>query len=77
MAIKAARLSVDWWRVITDLNYCGYSTTAIGVSLSVPSSTVRTWRGGASPRHECGEALIDLWASVTQKSRDSVPRVRL
>lgn len=67
---------VDWWRVITDLGYAGYTRAAVGVAVGVSKSTIHGWHSGATPRHGDGEALIELWASATGNSRESVPRVR-
>jgi hypothetical protein len=70
--------SIDWFRVIADLNGSGYTYPSIAASVGgVSKNTIRNWRDGSAPRFDEGERLIALWAQVTAKSQETVPRIKL
>lgn len=66
--------SVSWWHVIVMLERHGYTHGAIAASIGSSRSTVEGWKNkNASPRHEDGESLIDLWCAVMQQGREGLP----
>jgi len=66
---------IDWWRVIIDLGYCGYSHQRIADELLVGKSWVAGVKNtGHEPRYRDGEMLLDLWAQAMQKPRSDAPR---
>ena len=66
---------IDWFRVLTDLDRRGYTLGIVGATLSIPYSTLYAWRAGGEPRHQEGEAIVGLWARVTQRHGADVPRL--
>lgn len=68
---------VDWWRVITDLNYAGYSNGRIAEELLLVSKTwiARLRNENTEPRHRDGEMLLDLWARVMRCQASDAPRL--
>lgn len=52
---------VDWFRILADLQYAGFSNADVAKILGVSASTVRTnWKRGRMPRHHDGQALLAL-----------------
>ena len=52
---------VDWFAIISDLKKQGISGREIARRLGISSSTVITWKQGASPRYEKGVQLLEIW----------------
>lgn len=68
-------LPVSWWHVIVALERHGYTHGAIAAAIGSCRSTVAGWKNsGASPAHDIGECLIQLWQTVTGNTREDVPR---
>ncbi len=64
---------IDWVSVIYQ---CRMSDQKIANHLAIPPARVRGWRQyGYQPRHDDGQALLALWAAVTENSRESAPTV--
>lgn len=63
---------VDWFRLLSDLDYAGHSNHAVSEICGIPYSTLRDTKGGAAPRHDNGEALCLLYVHILQKP---VPRL--
>ena len=74
LSAEKLRIRVDWFRVIVDLERCGYRHADMAASIGSAKSTLVGWKKGSRPSYDEGERLIELWCSVTAKSRDSVPR---
>ena len=61
----------DFYRMILDLNKCGWTHEKIAFVLPVSgASTVSEWARGGIPNYENGEALIQLWRTETGVSRE-------
>lgn len=70
------RVRVDWWRVIVDLGYQGYSHQRIADELLVSKSWLAGVKNaGHEPRHHDGEMLLELWARATRRPTAEAPRV--
>lgn len=72
-----ARISprIDWWRVIVELGYQGYSHQRIADELMVGKSWVAGVKNsGHEPKHGDGEMLLELWARVLGKPMSEAPR---
>ena len=67
------RDEVDWFRVITDLQYLGMTTLEAAQRLSEPESSLRSWKNGSEPRYSSGKRLLDLWCDMTGKSLQGAP----
>lgn len=68
---------VDWWQVVVDLCNNGHTIASIAISVGSAHTTVIDWKNkGATPRFNEGDALVELWCSITGNSRESVPRLR-
>jgi hypothetical protein len=66
---------IDWWRVIVDLGYQGYSHQRIADELLVGKSWVAGVKNsGHEPRHRDGEMLLALWSQVMSKPATDAPR---
>lgn len=65
---------VDFFRVLCDLKYAGYSTSAVSVILNLPESTVRTWKSAGDdgkrriPNYDDGRALVMLYEQVFRRN---------
>ena len=71
---KIVVLPVDWFRVITDLKYVGWSHKAIADAIGVTgSSTISSYTADVSPRYENGEKLVLLWRKETNQY--NLPRI--
>lgn len=67
---------VDWWRVITDLNYAGYSNGRISAELLVSKSWVAGVKNdGTEPRYRDGEMLLALWSKAVGKPAAEAPKM--
>lgn len=68
------RPTVSWWHVVVSLERHGYTHSAIAAAIGSKRTTVQNWKNNnASPRHEDGEQLIELWCAVMQQGRDKLP----
>lgn len=67
---------IDWFALIVELERSGYPHNAIATFVGVSRRTVGSWKQGARPKFEEGEAAIGLWSQVTGKRQDSAPRVK-
>ncbi len=80
MRISVAKIEVprvDWWRVVTDLQARQYTKDHIHHAVGRSASWVLTLKNlDCEPRHRDGQALLQLWSSVTEKPIDQAPRVR-
>lgn len=73
-ARTAPRSTVSWWHVVVSLERHGYTQSAIAAAIDSKRTTVLNWKNnGASPRHEDGERLIELWCAVMFKERNDLP----
>lgn len=79
MRLSVARIRVpriDWWRIIMDLQAHQYSKDhihhAIGRS---PSWVTHVKNKACEPKYRDGQALLTLWATVTERPIESAPRV--
>jgi hypothetical protein len=69
-----SRVRVDWFRVMAELQGCGYNIANIAAAIRVPKSTMMGWRNlSAEPRHADGERLVELWMEVLDLPRDALP----
>lgn len=73
MLIRVIETRINWFAVFDQLKRLGWSLHSIEQRLHVPKSTLIGWKLGAEPRHSEGELLINLWQSVTQQSRGTIP----
>lgn len=71
----ATESRVDWFRVITDMQYCGWSHGRICRTLGRHKSWLAMIKNtpGAEPRFRDGQSLIELWHHVTGKPLDLIP----
>lgn len=59
---------VDWFFIITDLQRVGVYPEMVAGRLGVSRGTIQNFRNSdTEPRHCDGEALLDLWRTVTGK----------
>lgn len=65
---------VDWFGVLLMLQRQGIPTTSVADQLRIPRSTILGWKQGAEPKYADGEALVTLWARVTGKKLEDLPR---
>lgn len=65
--------TVDWFRIIVDLERASYSHLTIAAAVGVGKRTVGGWKSGSSPRYEDGCLLISLWAQVVAKDQSEIP----
>lgn len=68
---------VDWFRVLVDLNRKGLHTAGIADHIRAPRTTVLGWKQGGEPCHADGEALVELWCRMLERTRDDLPTVSL
>lgn len=56
---------VDWWKVLTDLQYNGYSLPRLSEQTLIPHSTLNCFKNqDAEPRHYDGETILIFWRRV-------------
>lgn len=66
---------VDWFRVLTDLRYCGLTLRVITACTGISRATLLDLRNqDADPKMLQGELLLELWCQTTGRSTDEVPR---
>lgn len=66
-------LRIWWFRILADLNRAGFPSAEVSNQIHVPRQTLRDWSDGAEPRHADGEALLDFWCKVFDKTREDAP----
>jgi hypothetical protein len=67
---------IAWDELITDLHRARLRATEIADKVGVGRTTIVAYReDGHTPLHPTGERLIELWITVTHKSRAELPRV--
>lgn len=67
------RYRTDWFRILTDLQYTGYSHARVAELVEVPLPTLHGWKRGSEPAHNYGHALLELWTEVTGLPLSSRP----
>lgn len=74
----AVKESVDWWRVITDLERAGCSHSRIAAEVLRGKGWVDGLKNmpGYQPKHADGETVIVLWCKFTGKTRADLPKTR-
>jgi hypothetical protein len=77
---------IDWRQVCDDLAYLladdplpgtervPLGTKRLACALGYSRSWIRLVRDGMHPRYEDGAKLLDRWCSLTNKSREFIPR---
>ena len=69
------RPPVSWWHLIVELERHGYSCRLVGDVVGRGTATVNGWKNlDAEPKHVDGVSLIELWAAVTGKGEQDLPR---
>lgn len=67
-------MTLDWFRILTDLKDRGWSLDAIAVATGIPKGTIYNYRDRAcEPRHDVGERILLLWCGATGKLRAEAP----
>lgn len=75
LAAPARLPGISWWHVIVEVERHSYSHGQIAAAIDSSRTTVEGWKNRhAEPRHQEGERLIALWAQVTGKGREDLPR---
>ena len=79
--VKAFRVQMrgykrpDFNRMILDLCKLGWTHEKIAFVLPVANaSTVSEWEHGGKPNYENGDAFIELWMALTDKTVKDIPR---
>lgn len=67
--------SIDWFKVINDLNNSNFDLELLGDLVGVHKQTVKNWKNGTEPRYRDGEKLIFLWVQATGKKRKQLPTI--
>lgn len=62
---------IDFFEVIRDLCYEGFTVYGIAGCIGVPDSTVRHWKLGTHPNYEDGRALVILYEAILNKTAPS------
>jgi hypothetical protein len=66
--------SIDWWRVIVDLERHSYTHGSIAAAVGVARGTVHGWKVlHAEPRHSDGQRILALWSAVTKQDSSAAP----
>lgn len=66
---------VDWFQVLIDLGKRGVPVMVVSSAIGVPQSTILGWKQGAEPKFTDGEKLVALWAGITDRPVEELPRV--
>ncbi|TDB26701.1 hypothetical protein ATCM_02995 [Stenotrophomonas sp. ATCM1_4] len=66
---------VDWFQVLVDLGRCGVPASSAAAAIGISKTTVWGWKQGAEPKFADGEKLVALWAGITGKPAEAVPRL--
>lgn len=64
---------IDWFRVLTDLKYEGYSCSALSRELDIPRSSLKDWRYGVSPKFEQAVRVLAYWADKCDREWAEIP----
>ena len=75
LAARGAHDRVDWFRVLTDLQYAEWPHSRVSAELGVPLATIRGWKAGSEPAYNSGSRLVALWAREMRRDRDDVPMI--
>lgn len=66
---------VDWFRVLTDLRYCGLTLRVISACTGISKATLLDLRNqDADPRMLQGELILELWCQTTGRPIGEAPR---
>lgn len=70
-------MTVDWFRLLSDLKDRGWALSAISTVTGIPEPTIGSYRTiGSQPRHDSGEKLRILWCGATGKMPSEIPIVQ-
>lgn len=66
----------DWFRVIINLERCGYSIRDMAEQVGMSKGWIEHLKNspGAEPRLDDGLALLDLWSEAMDKPVSDAPR---
>ena len=67
----------DYKKMIAELKN-EHDMTAEKIAFVLPianSSTVTEWENGGKPNYENGDAFIELWMALTEKTDQDIPRI--
>lgn len=69
--------TVDWFRVLADMQRCGMSLRQVSSRTGVTRWRIyEVWRGSTPDlRHADGEKLLALWCKHTRRQREQAPRL--
>ena len=69
--------TVDWFRVLADMQRCGMSLRQVSSRTGVTRWIVyRVWRGTTEEfRHSDGERVLQLWAKATKRNVADAPKL--
>lgn len=71
-------MTVDWFRLLTDLKDRGWSLDAIAVATGIPKATLDAYRNrGVQPRHDVGQRILLLWCGATGRMPSEAPAAAL
>lgn len=68
-------ISIDWFRVLTDLCRDGGSLYQVSRITSIPRSSLQSYKQGIEPSHSVGMCLLRLWSISTGRDRDDAPTI--
>lgn len=69
------RLTIDWFRILSDLKAAGLGVYVISDLIDVPKATIMGWKNsGAEPRYSAGERLVELWCATLKRHRGDLPK---
>lgn len=73
---RARPSRIDWFRVITNLERCGFTVRDIAFQVNMSRGWVEHLKNspGAEPRFDDGNVLLDLWCDAMDKPLADVPR---
>ena len=74
-----AQCSVDWWRVITDLQTQGMTQREIAAAAGCTHATINRLRNevNASPLYSTGVQILAIWMERHGKGAKDVPALRV
>lgn len=85
MVPEARVVTVDWYRVFTDLQRCGVSMRQVARETGVPywqcynayrSVTPESKRTSPDMRYTAGGKVLALWSGVTKRPIEDAPKLR-
>lgn len=67
---------VDWFRVIVNLERCGYTIRDVAEQVGMSKGWVEHLKNspGAEPRYDDGNILLDLWCDAMDKPLCEAPQ---